>query len=206
MVGSRFRLAQYRASRLVSGTPPLRARTGSLPTCEQSLPIHERSTPRALRRTPPCAICGSDGRPTRDACPPSRAGATAAQRGLLPACRCRLNTHPREPVEFHLAWALARGCPGGDGACSVRGERIRRRSLVDVEQWAEIRRMRFVAGLLIKEIALPAGRALPVRPLAAIAGDPGRLRPDARPRSAWPTPDCHNNAAVRGRRLGRRLR
>jgi hypothetical protein len=41
----------------------------------------------------------------------------------------------------------------------------------DVEQWAAFSRMRFVADLSIKEIAPPAGRVLPVRPLAGIAGD-----------------------------------
>src|SRR4051794_10500326 len=50
------------------------------------------------------------------------------------------------------------GCPGGCWAWLARWGRARGRSLVGVEQWAEIRRMHFVAGLSIKEIARRTGR------------------------------------------------
>lgn len=60
--------------------------------------------------------------------------------------------------------------------------------MLDVEQWAQIRRMNVVDGISIKEIVRRTGlarntvraalRDLPVRPLGAEGGDPGRPRPD----------------------------
>ena len=51
---------------------------------------------------------------------------------------------PARPLNFHPPDAVGAGVRGRVGP-GLRG-RVRRRSLVDVEQWAEIRRMHFVLG------------------------------------------------------------
>src|SRR3954452_23151761 len=58
--------------------------------------------------------------------------------------------HPRRPARRGVRVGMEPGWLG----CG----RARRRSVVGVEQWAEIRRMHFVAGLSIKEIARRTGR------------------------------------------------
>src|SRR5436190_21303948 len=57
--------------------------------------------------------------------------------------------HPRRLARLEGPGAVLVGC---------KGSRARRRSVVDVEQWAEIRRMHFVAGLSIREIVRRTGR------------------------------------------------
>src|SRR5215216_3315982 len=59
---------------------------------------------------------------------------------------------------MHPRAAGAGWCPGGYGAWLARCGRAGRRLVVGVEQWAEIRRMHFVLGLSIKEIARRTGR------------------------------------------------
>src|SRR4051812_46752999 len=57
--------------------------------------------------------------------------------------------HPRRLARLEGSGAVLVGC---------KGSRARRRSVVDVEQWAEMRRMHFVGGVSIKEIARRTGR------------------------------------------------
>src|SRR3954452_16358640 len=81
--------------------------------------------------------------------------------------------HPRRPARRGVRVGMEPGWLG----CG----RARRRSVVDVEQWAEIRRMHFVAGLSVKEIVGGTGRDRNTVRRALRSEGPPRYRRAERP-------------------------
>src|SRR5215217_5640800 len=108
---------------------------------------------------------------------------------------------------MHPRAAGAGWCPGGYGAWLARCGRAGRRLLVEVEQWAEIRRMRFVAGLSIKEIARRTGRDCnTIRRALRSSEPPGYRRAPAVPKLDPFREEIHRLLRADPKLPGRRVR